>query len=213
VYFCQVKLGQQWEELGAYWSEARIRVTLEEPESTDRAAQLLAPLQPLRVGPGVLACRVSRGSDTVKRLLERLDAERIHGKLELVESDPIEERETTGRPPQPMLREQWEHALSTVPGDWSDLLAVVELETSDWFDRAALHLAPLNPRREGTRLALRFRAARQFGYGAAPQMVARSLARCDEERIRGTVSILRALSDTQPVQTQGPVWQLEGRTV
>jgi hypothetical protein len=59
----------------------------------------------------------------------------------------------------------------------------------------------------------RFRAARRFGYGAAPQMVARCLARCDEDGIRGAVRILRVLSDTRPAATQGPVWLLEGKTV
>jgi hypothetical protein len=54
--------------------------------------------------------------------------------------------------------------------------------------------------------------ARNFGYGASPEMVRRCFERCDAEGIRGTVSILRALSDTHPVATQGPVWQIAGRT-
>jgi len=44
-------------------------------------------------------------------------------------------------------------------------------------------------------------------------MVRRCLERCDEAGIRGSVRVLRVLSDTRPVQTQGPVWQLSGRTV
>jgi hypothetical protein len=44
-------------------------------------------------------------------------------------------------------------------------------------------------------------------------MVRRCLERCDAERIRGTVRILRALSDTHPVATQGPVWYVGGRTL
>jgi hypothetical protein len=74
-------------------------------------------------------------------------------------------------------------------------------------------MVPMNPRRDGARLAFRFRSARSYGYGAAPEMVARCLARCDEDGIRGSVHVLRALSDTQPVYTQGPVWQFDGRTV
>jgi hypothetical protein len=89
----------------------------------------------------------------------------------------------------------------------------VELDSSDYLQRAVLHLGPLNPRREGRRLALRFRCARSFGYGASPGMVRRCLERCDAEDIRGRVRILRALSDTRPVATQGPVWQVAGRTV
>ena len=61
--------------------------------------------------------------------------------------------------------------------------------------------------------ALRFRCARTFGYGAAPGMAGRCLERCDEEGITGEVEILRALSDTYPVATQGPVWYVGGRAV
>jgi len=44
-------------------------------------------------------------------------------------------------------------------------------------------------------------------------MAARCLQRCDEEGITGEVEILRALSDTDPVGTQGPVWLVGGRSV
>jgi len=44
-------------------------------------------------------------------------------------------------------------------------------------------------------------------------MAGRSLERLDEEGIRGEVRILRALSDTRPVATQGPVWYVDGRAV
>jgi hypothetical protein len=206
-----MKLGDQWDELRDGWSEARIRVTLEEPERADRAAQLLAPLQPFRAAPDMLTFRVVGHSELVRRLLERLDAERIHGTLELLSSDPAPAPEP--ETPPPTLRESWEAALATLPADWSDLLAEVEFESSDWIDRAAVNMVPLNPRRDGSRLVFRFRAARRFGYGASPEMVARCLARCDEDGIRGSVRILRVLSDTRPVATQGPVWQLDGRTV
>ena len=205
-----MKLGDQWDELRDGWGEARIRVTLEEPERADRAAQLLAPLQPFRAASDVLTFRVVGQSELVRRLLERLDAERIHGTLELLSSDPAPAPEPEAPP---TLRESWEAALATLPADWSDLLAEVEFQSSDWLDRAAVNMVPLNPRRDGSRLVFRFRAARKFGYGASPEMVARCLARCDEDGIRGTVRILRALSDTRPVATQGPVWQLDGHTV
>ena len=211
MYGCDVKLGQQWDELRDGWGEARIRVALEETECADRAAQLLAPLQPFRAGPGSLTFRVVGHTDTVKRLLERLDDERIHGTLEVMSSDPIAAPAPAAA--KPALRAQWEAALADLPADWSDLLAEVELESSDWFDRAALNMAPINPRRDGTRIALRFRAARRQGYGGSPQMVDRCLARCDENGMRGSVSVLRVLSDTRPVQTQGPVWQINGRMV
>jgi hypothetical protein len=211
VYVCFVRFGSQWEGVRDSWSEARIRVTLEEPERIDRAAQLLGPLQPYRAGAGVLTFRAVGHSEAVGRLLGRLDDERIHGTLELVSSDPIH----VPAPPAPelSLRQSWDAAVANVPADWSDLLAEVELSSSDWLDRAAVAMVPLNPRRDGDRVAFRFRAARRFGYGASPQMVARCLARCDERGMHGKVSVLRVLSDTHPASTQGPVWLLDGRTV
>ena len=59
----------------------------------------------------------------------------------------------------------------------------------------------------------RFRCAHTFGYGASPTMTRRCLTRLDEEAIEGGLRILHALSDTQPVGTQGPVWHVAGRTV
>ena len=206
-----MRLGDQWEALDGGWGEARIRVTLEEPERADRAAQLLAPLQPFRAAPNALTFRVVGHSESVRRLLDRLDTERIHGTLDVVASDPAPA--PLPEKTRPALRAQWEAALTTLPADWSDLLAEVEFDSSDWLDQAAVNMVPLNPRRDGARLAYRFRAARTFGYGASTEMVARCLARCDEDGIRGEVRTLRALSATRPVQTQGPVWQLEGRTV
>jgi hypothetical protein len=44
-------------------------------------------------------------------------------------------------------------------------------------------------------------------------MTRRCFERLDEEGIRGRVTVLRALSDTRPVQTQGPVWYVGGRSV
>ncbi len=63
------------------------------------------------------------------------------------------------------------------------------------------------------RSALRFRAARTFGYGASAQMTARCLERVDAEGIFGRLTILRVLSGTHNVDTQGPVWRVEGKAV
>ena len=63
------------------------------------------------------------------------------------------------------------------------------------------------------RSAFRFRVAQSFGYGASPQMTARCLERVDAEGITGRLTILRALSDTHNVATQGPVWRVEGKAV
>jgi hypothetical protein len=44
-------------------------------------------------------------------------------------------------------------------------------------------------------------------------MARRCFERCDEENIRGSLALLRVLSDTRLVSTQGPVWNLDGQTV
>jgi hypothetical protein len=100
-----------------------------------------------------------------------------------------------------------------VPADWSDLLGEIELDSSDYLEPGAVLLAPINPRRVGGELRLQFRSASRFGYGASAGMVRRCLERCDNAGIRGRVEVVRALSDTYPVATQGPVWQIDGRMV
>ena len=145
--------------------------------------------------------------------MRRLDSERIAGGLDLVEATLIEELPEEAFLPPLKLTEAWDRALSTLPPDWSDLWAEVELTSSDHLDPGALLMAPLNPSRVRDRLAFRFRCARRFGYGASPTMAHRCFERCDDAAIPGDVSILRALSDTQPVATQGPVWYVEGKSV
>jgi hypothetical protein len=210
----------QWEELvlgelAAGWSEVQIRLTVEQASETRRAATLLAPAQPFRGGLDTVSFRVARdgsgpSTESVRRLLLRLDAERLHGALAVVSSRaapvalPI-------RPPD-TLPESWAAALATLPGDWSDLLGEVELDSSDYVERAALQLCPINPRRVGEGSVLEFRSASSFGYGASPGMVRRCFERCDTDGIRGRVRVVRVLSDTRPVATQGPVWQIGGRT-
>ena len=56
-------------------------------------------------------------------------------------------------------------------------------------------------------------SARTFGYGASPGMARRCMERLDHAGIPGEVRVLRALSDTQPVGTQGPVWYVGGKAV
>jgi hypothetical protein len=142
--------------------------------------------------------------------LRRLDLEGIAGDLELVGLQEAAKAELHRREP---LRGQWERALAQLPSDWSDIYAEVRFDSTDYVERAALLLAPVNPSRYGGPAALRFRCAHHFGYGVSPEMAARSFERCDEEGITGEVEILHALSDTYPVGTQGPVWLVGGRSV
>ena len=69
------------------------------------------------------------------------------------------------------------------------------------------------PARYGGKPGFRFRVARRFGYGVSAEMARRCLERLDEEGIHGVARVLWALSDTRPVQTQGPVWHSGGRSV
>jgi hypothetical protein len=214
-----VRLVDQWREIERSlpdgWGDARLVLTVSDERQGDRTAALLGPINPGRGGKQIrfYVARTGAGArpDAIRRLLARLDAERIEGTLELV---------STGQPePAPKevaratLAESWDAALASLPSDWSDAYAEIELRSSDHLERAALLLAPLNPARFGGKPGFRFRVARRFGYGASPEMVRRCLERLDRENIRGTVRILHALSDTRPVATQGPVWYVGGKVV
>ncbi len=196
------------------WAELRLQLTVEEESHAQRAAALLAPANPGRHGRIIRLTVDRRGPgiapEALRRLLKRLDDEGIEGTLDLrsvqkAAPEELRRKET--------LRAQWERRLTEVPADWSDIYAEVRLDSTDYLERGALLLAPVNPARFGGPAALRFRSAHHFGYGVSPEMAARCFTRCDEEGITGVVEILYVLSDTHPVATQGPVWLLGGRTV
>jgi hypothetical protein len=216
-----VALVDQWQaiqrDLPEGWGDARLRLTVAEEGESERAAALLGPATPGRRGRMISFVAALRGAgpspDLVERLLRRLDREGIRGELELVGTDVEKETEAAASSAPTTFVVGWERELATLPGDWSDLYLEVGLFSSDYLDRGALLLAPLNPARYGPELGFRCRVARQFGYGASTEMTQRCFARLDEEGIRGTVRVLRVLSDTHPVQTQGPVWYVGGRAV
>jgi hypothetical protein len=215
-----VSLVDQWRaierSLPEGWGDARLRLTVAEEGQCERAAALLGPVNPGRRGRVISFFTARRGAgsspELVSRLLQRLDREGIDGQLELVGSDrPAAEIAGVAlwRP----FAEAWDEQIAVLPDDWSDLYAEADLYSSDYLERTALLLAPLNPARYGGKPGFRFRVARRFGYGASPEMAQRCFERLDEEGIRGEVRVLHALSDTRPVQTQGPVWYLGGRGV
>jgi hypothetical protein len=220
-----VSLAGDWTKLQAKlpegWSRAELRLTTSAAAGS-RAASLLGPAQPFRAAPEVLRFSsaldgTAQSPDSVTRLLRRLDESRIRGRLEVVGTSA--DRPAAAAPPQASapapvsLLASWEAALAELPPDWSDLYAELRLESSDYLEPAAVLCAPINPRRDGTRLALRFRAARRAGYGASAQMVGRCLERCDGMGMQGSVEVLRVLSDTRLVATQGPTWMLAGKNV
>ena len=214
-----MRLAEQWRrierELPEDRSDARLLLRVDDPGQAEQAAAMLTPFSAGRSGSEIRFHTARRGagasSDAVRRLLRRLDEEGIRGELELVSSGKPE----PGVPAveRPSLAEACDEALAALPPDWSDVYAEVELTSSDHLERAALLLSPVNPARYGGKPAFRFRVARTFGYGASPGMVRRSLERMDEEGIDGLLRVLRVLSDTDPVSTQGPVWYVEGKAV
>jgi hypothetical protein len=216
-----VRLAEQWEEiqrgLPEDWSEARLSVALADPTLADRAAGLLVPVTPGRRGYRFRFVLVRRGPGAtptvVARTLARLDEDGIGGEVSLGGIEEHVAAPEATAPARPTLASAWSAALETLPPGWSDLYCELELTSTDYLERAALLCAPVNPARVPGEPAFRFRCARRFGYGAAPEMVQRCLERLDEEDIRGDVRILRALSDTKPVGTQGPVWYVDGKAV
>lgn len=192
------------------WPSAELALTVSDPANAARAAALLGPLGPGRSGAVVRFGCSRTGTDNVASLLARLDRERIDGSLELeATAVPVAVAELEESP----LAAAWAAELAALPADWSDLFAEIEFSSSDDLAPAALCLAPVNPLRDGERLAFRFRSARKFGYGAAEPVVRRCLERVDEAGIPGTVRILHVFSDTNPVGTQGPVWFVAGKNV
>jgi ribosomal protein L12E/L44/L45/RPP1/RPP2 len=211
-------LANRWNEiesgLDPRWSDAQLVLTLDDDARLDRAAALLGP-----AGPGVsgtsLRFAADRsgagvGPEAIRRLLHRLDEEGVEGALELVSANAAAPQPAPARP---SLAEDWDAAIAPLPEDWSDLLCELELTSSDHVDRGALLLSPINPLHEALELTFRFRVAHSFGYGAAPGMVRRCLARLDQEGIPGRVGIVKLLSDSHPVGTQGPVWYVGGKAV
>ena len=208
-----MNLVEQWQgierRLPADWSEASLTLVVNDA-NCERAAGLLGPLQPVRSGRMIRLYPPRASAEAVRRLLERLDREKIPGTLHLSSTQEAPQPEEPA--PHEAFAISWRELQDGLPEDWSDLYCEVEFDSTDYLEPSALRLAPLNPARTGG-ATFRFRCARRFGYGAAPEMVRRCLERLDEAGITGEVRILRALSDTKPVATQGPVWYVAGKSV
>jgi hypothetical protein len=214
-----MRLVDQWtrieQGLDPRWHDARLDLSVTDDAQQQRALALLGPAGPGRAGTTIrfFATRSGGGvgPEAVRRLLHRIDEERIAGTLTLVSSDEAPAAQAVART---TLAEEWDTALALLPADWSDLLCELELTSTDHIERGALLLAPLNPVQGGTgRPGFRFRSAATFGYGASAGMVRRCLARLDDANIPGEVRIVRALSDAHPVGTQGAVWYIGGKAV
>ena len=192
------------------WARASLRLELTDREAADEAAAALAPTGPYRVSATILQFSVARdgsalGPEGVTKLLSRIAVGTLSLSSSQAAAKPVERKAAS-------LAEAWDTALAGLPSDWSDLYAEVEFTSSDHIEPAAVLCIQMNPRRDGTRAAFDFRAARLAGYGVAPGMARRCFERCDEHGISGSITVLRVLSDTQLVATQGPVWLSGGKT-
>ncbi|MDP9262070.1 MAG: hypothetical protein M3O89_08880 [Actinomycetota bacterium] len=214
-----MQLVGQWntveQGLDPRWSDAHVELAIEDETQRSRALALLAPAGPGSIGTTIRFYATRSGAgvgpEAVRRMLRRLEEEGIRGTLALVSSDEAAPAPVLARA---SLAADWDAAIGVLPADWSDLLCELELTSSDHVERAALLIAPVNPvQAETGRPGFRFRSAHTFGYGASSGMVRRCLARLDEDGIPGEVRIVRALSDTHPVATQGPVWYVGGKAV
>jgi hypothetical protein len=216
VYGSGVPLVDRWNHveraLDPRWTEITLSLAINDDTARSRAAALLGPAGP-GMGNKQIRFTVSTqgngiGPEAARRLLRRIDEEGIVGRLELVE--------TLGLRPEPeqsdsSLADAWQAALETLPSDWSDLVAEIELDSSADVDRGAVLCAPINPIQSTGKPGFRFRCASKRGYGASAGMAGRCLARLDEADITGRVRITRALSDVHPVGTQGATFDVGRR--
>jgi hypothetical protein len=211
---------EQWaqieEGLPPDWSEAQLTFVAE--GSVADAAAVLGPLQPGRVGDALRlhVPRADGGVERARNIFRRLDGRRIWGTLELIGAieDVVPDLAAEDpAPPRTSLAANWDAALAALPPDWSDILCILELDSTDHLPRAALLGAPMNPSRVLGEIALQFRASGKQGYGVSPQMARRCFERMDAEGITGSIRIAYGLSDTENAATQGPVWRLAGRSV
>jgi len=216
-----MKLVDQWASIEARlprdWQDVRLTLTPEDAKELPRAAAVLGPLHAGRV-EGAVTFVVNRasagGPEAARRLFAQLDRQRIWCELERgtvgeaahAEASVDEDRARGS------VAESWDDALAALPPDWSELLCRLEIGGSRLLPRAALLCAPINPTRDREGVGFLFRAGR-VGYGVSPVMARRCFERLDEDGIAGSVSVLRVLSDTQPVASQGSSWIVAGRVL
>jgi len=221
-YADPVKLADQWaaieRRLPADWESVAMRLRTEQPQERQEAARILGPMGVGIVGEE-LAVTVRRaggaaGPEAARRLFGRLDRARIWCLLEphdVAEAPPrLEAPESRA---EASLADAWDATLDELPAGWSDLLCLLEIGSSSLLPRAALLCAPLNPTRDLVRSAFTFRCARTTGYGVSPAMARRCFEHLDGEGISGAVSVLRSLSGTDNVATQGAVWYVGGKVL
>ncbi len=220
-----MKLVDQWgaieDGLPVAWEDVRLTLTTEQQVDLPRAAQVLGSINAGKVGSAlvihVLRAGGAQGPQAAKRLFARLDQDRVWCRLEqshvLVATTPAEGAVGGADPESVSVAASWDAAVAPLPSDWTDLLCELEIVSSTLLDRTALLCAPLNPSRDGSRLAFTFRCSGRSGFGASQSMARRCFERLDHDGITGVTRVVRVLSDTDNVDTQGPVWLVGGKTL
>src|SRR5438128_6459913 len=105
-------LVEQWRRIEGQlpddWADARLELRVADAARGDRAAALLAPLNPGRLDHSVRFYTARRGAgpapELVRRLLSRLDEEGLEGTLELIGASRVAD---IARPPRKTLVDQW----------------------------------------------------------------------------------------------------------
>ncbi|MEI7760092.1 MAG: hypothetical protein WCJ67_04900 [Thermoleophilia bacterium] len=219
-----MRLVDQWRTMAdgfpADWEHVRLTVTPDRPGDLARVGQVLGSINAGKVGASLVVevgVGGSAGQQTALRLFGLLDRDRIwchleQSNLQTRVATALEDAGETSRQTGPVAG-SWDRALAPLPSDWTDLLCELEIESSTLLDRTALLCAPLNPARSGARLVFTFRCSGRSGYGVSPAMARRCFERLDGEGIVGSARVLRVLSDTDNVDTQGPVWLVGGKTL
>jgi len=200
------------------WTQLPVRLVLSDPGQGDRASTVLGPLSPGRSREGFNLRTFAPGQgtpgvDAVRRALAHLDAEGISGRLVTEEASDPGVRPSLVALASNVIEGQWESLSEELPPAWSDVLLELRLASTGDIDRAALLLGPVNPMLQPDGRAFRFRTARTFGYGASTGMTRRVFQRLDDQGVGGSLRVIRVLSDSRPVATQGPVWRIGGRSV
>ena len=214
-----LRIANQWraieQRLPEGWGEARLRLTVPDDAEAARTAALLAPANATRRGTVVwiYVSRVGGGSvpDLVARLLARA---RYRGDTRAPRARGHDRGTQASRAAQAAdPRRAWDARTRELPEDWSDLWRRSSSSRATTWSAAPLLLAPVNPARAGERLALPVprRATVRLRRLARRCCAAASSGSTARARISGTLRILRALADTKPVSTQGPVWYVGGR--
>jgi len=211
-----MKLVDQWHaiesELPADWDDVRLTLATEQDADLGRASSVLGSAGAGRSGDQLVLHVRRAGSSSpaaLSRLFARLDTERVwctldRGEVGLGAPSATE----TDR----SVADSWDQAVAGLPRDWSELLCKLEIASSALLPRAALLCAPINPTRDRQTVGFVFRAGR-VGYGVSQGMARRCFERLDKEGIAGSVAILRVLSDTEPVASQGSSWIVDGHVL